>query len=193
MEFAKVSIEVRTQVGKGGAHKVRAGGKVPGVLYGRKANPLVVSFDEKTLLKSLDKEKRRNTVLTLTVVDGGKTEDVTAMVRDAQIDPLSQRLIHVDFLRVDLNAEVTVSVPLVLTGKAIGTTTGGQLHQSMHVLLVAAKPAAIPTKIEVDVTALGMGDALHVSDLKLGAGVRALLDPRDAIASVVAPKAEKVE
>jgi large subunit ribosomal protein L25 len=193
MEFAKVSVEVRTQVGKGGAHKVRAGGKVPGVLYGRKIDPISVTFDEKALLSSLDKEKRRNTVLTLSVANGGKSEEVTAMVRDAQIDPISRRLIHVDFLRLDLDAEVHVDVPLLLTGKPIGTTNGGQLHQSMHVLSIAAKPAAIPTKIEVDVTALDMGDALHVSDLKLPPGVRALLDPRDSVASVVAPKAEKVE
>ena len=196
MEFAKVSVEVRTAIGKGGSHKVRAAGKVPGVLYGQKIAPVAVTFEEKALLTSLDKERRRNTVFTLSVTQtgpNGKTEDVTAMVRDAQIDPISQRLIHVDFLRVDLDAEVTVTVPLVLTGKAIGTTNGGQLHQSTHVVPIAAKPAAIPTKIEVDVTGLDMGDALHVSDLKLGAGVRALLDPRDAIASVVAPKAEKVE
>ncbi len=193
MEFAKVSVEVRTAIGKGGSHKVRAAGKVPGVLYGQKIAPVAVTFEEKALLTSLDKERRRNTVFTLSVTGGGKTEDVTAMVRDAQIDPISQRIIHVDFLRVDLDAEVTVTVPLVLTGKAIGTTNGGQLHQSTHVVPIAAKPGAIPTKIEVDVSALDMGDALHVSDLKLGAGVRALLDPRDAIASVVAPKAEKVE
>jgi len=193
MEFAKVSVEVRSQVGKGGAHKVRAGGKVPGVLYGRKVAPVSVSFEEKALLQSLYKEKRRNTVITLTVAGDGTSEDVTAMVRDAQIDPISRRLVHVDFLRVDLDAEVHVTVPVVLTGKAIGTTNGGQLHQSLHVIAIAAKPAAIPTKIEVDVTALEMGDALHVSDLKLAAGVRALLGPTDSIASVVAPKAEKVE
>jgi large subunit ribosomal protein L25 len=193
MEFAKVSVEVRTSIGKGGSHKVRAAGKVPGVLYGQKLAPVAVTFEEKALLTSLDKERRRNTVFTLSVTGGGKTEDVTAMVRDAQIDPISQRIIHVDFLRVDLDAEVTVTVPLVLTGKAIGTMSGGQLHQSTHVVPIAAKPAAIPTKIEVDVSALDMGDALHVSDLKLGAGMRVLLDPRDAIASVVAPKAEKVE
>ncbi|HEX4406518.1 MAG TPA: 50S ribosomal protein L25 [Polyangia bacterium] len=190
MEFAKVSAEVRTAIGKGGSHKVRAAGKVPGVLYGQKIAPVAVTFEEKSLLTSLDKEKRRNTVFTLSISGG---ENVTAMVRDAQIDPISQRIIHVDFLRVDLDSEVTVTVPLVLTGKAIGTTNGGQLHQSTHVLPVAAKPAAIPTKIEVDVSGLDMGEALHVSDLKLGAGVRALLDPRDAIASVVAPKAEKAE
>jgi large subunit ribosomal protein L25 len=193
MEFAKVNVEVRSQVGKGGAHKVRAAGKVPGVLYGRQLAAVPVTFDEKALLTSLDKEKRRNTVLTLNVAGDGKTESVTAMVRDAQIDPISQRLIHVDFLRIDLDAEVHVTVPLVLTGKAVGTTNGGQLHQSLHFIAVAAKPAVIPTKIEADVSALEIGDALHVSDLKLAAGVRALLAGKDSVASVVAPKAEKAE
>jgi large subunit ribosomal protein L25 len=196
MDFAKVNVEVRSGTGKGGSRKVRAAGKVPGVVYGRKAEPVTVTFDEKELLTSLDKEKRRNTVLELSIVSpggDGKSEKVTAMVREAQINPLSRRLVHVDFLRVDLDAEVHVTVPLVLTGKAVGTTDGGNLHQSLHVIPIAAKPAAIPTKLEVDVTPLKIGDALHVSDLKLGEGVRALLDPRDAIASVVAPKAEKVE
>jgi large subunit ribosomal protein L25 len=199
MEFAKVNVDVRSAAKKGAARRVRSGGAVPGVLYGRKREPLAVTFNEKELLSSLDKEKRRNTVLTLNVrTEAGKdgksaAEEVTAMVRDAQIHPLSRRLVHVDFLAVDLNAEVHVTVPLVLTGKAIGVTNGGNLHQSMHMVPVAAKPAAIPTKLEVDVSALEIGDALHVSDLKLGAGVRVVLDAKEAIASVVAPKAEKVE
>src|SRR5450432_849103 len=196
MDFTKVNVEVRGGTGKGGSRKVRAAGKVPGVVYGRKRDPIAVTFNEKELLTSLDKDKRRNTVLTLSSVGaggGGQAEEVTAMVREAQINPLSRRLVHVDFLRVDIDAEVHVTVPVVLTGKALGTTNGGQLHQSLHTVPVAAKPAAIPTKIEVDVSALEIGDALHVSDLKLSAGVRVLLDARDAIASVVAPKAEKVE
>ena len=196
MDFTKVNVEVRGGTGKGGSRKVRAAGKVPGVVYGRKRDPIAVTFNEKELLTSLDKDKRRNTVLTLSIVEaggGGQAEEVTAMVREAQINPLSRRLVHVDFLRVDIDAEVHVTVPVVLTGKALGTTNGGQLHQSLHTVPVAAKPAAIPTKIEVDVSALEIGDALHVSDLKLSAGVRVLLDARDAIASVVAPKAEKVE
>ena len=193
MDFAKVNVEVRTGTGKGGSRKVRAAGKVPGVVYGRKQEPVAVTFDEKELLTSLDKDKKRNTVLKLALSGNGKTEEVTAMVRDAQVNPLSRRLEHVDFLRVDLDSEVHVTVPLVLVGKAVGTTNGGNLHQSLHAISIAAKPAAIPTKLEADVTALEIGDALHVSDLKLGEGVRALLDPRDAIASVVAPKAEKAE
>jgi len=193
MEFAKVNVEVRSAAKKGAARRVRSGGQVPGVLYGRQREPLAVTFNEKELISSLDKEKRRNTVLKLTVRDAGKSEEVTAMVRDAQINPLSRRLVHVDFLAVDLNVEVHVTVPLVLIGKAIGVTNGGNLHQSMHMVPVAAKPAAIPTKLEVDVSALDIGDALHASDLKLGEGVRVVLDAKEAIASVVAPKAEKVE
>ena len=193
MDFAKVNVAVRPGTKKGGARKVRATGKVPGVLYGRKEEPMAVLFDEKELITSLDKERKRNTVLKLAVNNGGKTEEITAMVRDAQINPLSRRLVHVDFLRVDLESEVEVTVPLVLTGKAVGLQNGGNLHQSLHMIPIAAKPAAIPTKLELDVSALDIGDALHVSDLKLGAGVRALLDARDGLASVVAPKAEKVE
>jgi large subunit ribosomal protein L25 len=194
MDFAKVSVEVRQSAGKGGAHRTRAAGKVPGVLYGRKAEPIPVAFDGRLLLKSLDKEKRRNTVFTLTLQGAGAgSEEITAMIKDAQIDPLSQTLQHVDFLRVDLNQEVHVTVPLHLTGKPAGVVDGGQLHQSMHVLMVAAKPAAIPTRIDVDVTALKIGEAVHVGDLKLGDGVRALIEAKDAVASVVAPKAEKAE
>ena len=193
MEFAKVNVDVRTAAKKGAARRVRSGGSVPGVLYGQKREPVPVTFNEKELLSSLDKEKRRNTVLKLTVRNAGKSEEITAMVRDAQINPLNRRLVHVDFLAVDLDAEVHVTVPLVLIGKAVGVTNGGNLHQSMHMVPVAAKPAAIPTKLVVDVSALDIGDALHVSDLKLGEGVRVVLDAKEAIASVVAPKAEKVE
>ena len=193
MEFAKVSVDVRKKSGKGAARQVRAGGRVPGVLYGRRATAVPISLDARLLLKSLDKDKRRNTVFSLTLNDGERHEEITAMIKDAQIDPISQLLVHIDFLRVDLSQEVQVTVPLVTTGKPVGVVNGGQLHQSMHVLSVAAKPGAIPTKIEVDVSGLNIGEAVHVSDLKLAAGLRALIDPKEAVASVVAPKAEKVE
>lgn len=193
MDFAKVTVEVRSQTGKGSARRARAAGRVPGVLYGMKENALPLSVDPSALAKSMDKEKRRNTVFSLAVGDNGKSSDVLAMIRDVQIDPLSQRVMHVDFLRVSLDKEVTVTVPLHLKGTAVGVTDGGNLHHSMHAVPIAAKPDAIPAKLEIDVSALKIGEALHASDLKLPAGLRVLLNPKEAIASVVAPKAEKVE
>lgn len=194
MDFAKVDAAVRQQSGKGPARRSRTGGKVPAVLYGHKAPTVTLSVDPAMLARSLDKDKKRNTVFTLNVAGGsGKAEEVMAMIRDVQIHPLSRKVVHVDFIRVSMDEEVKVTVPLVLLGIPVGVTGGGNLHQSWHALPVAAKPAAIPNKIEIDVAALKIGDALHVSDLKLEKGIRVLLDAKQGVASVVAPRAEKVE
>jgi large subunit ribosomal protein L25 len=193
MDFAKVSVEIRSQSGKGPARRSRAIGKLPAVLYGHKIDPLALVLDPVELSHALDKERKRNTVFTLQVKNAAKPEDVTAMIRDVQIDPISRRPVHVDFIRVSMEEEVKVTVPLVLTGIPVGVTNGGNLHLSHHTLPIAARPDAIPTKIELDVTALEIGDALHASDLKLPAGVRTTLAPKESIASVVAPHIEKVE
>jgi large subunit ribosomal protein L25 len=193
MDLAKVTVEVRSETGKGSARRARATGRVPAVLYGRKESPVPLSVDPRALVHSLDKKRKRNTVFSLAVSANGKSQDVTAMIRDVQIDPLTQQIVHVDFLRVSLDDDVRVSVPLVLKGTPVGVVNGGQLHQSMHMLAVMAKPTAIPVNVELDVSGLNIGQALHVSDLKLGPGVRALLEAKEALASVVAPKAEKTE
>jgi large subunit ribosomal protein L25 len=193
MDFAKVSVEIRNLSGKGPARRARRSGKLPAVLYGHKLDPLSLVLDPMELLHALDKERKRNTVFTLQVKGEAKAEDVTAMIRDVQIDPLSQEPVHVDFIRVSMDEEITVTVPVVLTGHAIGLVNGGNLHLSHHALPIAAKPDAIPSKIEVDVTALDIGDAIHAGDLKLPAGVRTTLEPKEAVASVVTPHMEKVE
>jgi large subunit ribosomal protein L25 len=194
MDFAKVSVEVRTQSGKGSARRARAAGKCPGILYGHKEPPVSLIVDPHALVKSLDKERKRNTVFSLSVAgNGAQTTTVTAMIRDVQIDALSRAVLHVDFIRVSMDEEVKVTVPLVMKGTPVGVVNGGNLHQSMHALPIAAKPDAIPARLEIDVSALNIGEGLHASDLKLGAGVRVLLDPKEPLASVVAPRAEKVE
>ncbi len=193
MDFAKVDVEVRQDKGKGNARRTRAQGKVPGVLYGRKEQPVPLSLDPLALVRSLDKERRRNTVFSLTVSGDGAKGPVTAMIRDVQYDPISRRIVHVDFLRVSLDEEVRVTVPLVLKGTPVGVVNGGNLHHAVHEVPIAAKPDAIPLKIEYDVSGLNIGQAVHVSDLRLAAGIRALLEPKASLASVVAPRAEKVE
>ena len=193
MDFAKVSVEIRNQSGKGPARRSRSSGKLPAVLYGHKVEPISLVLDPVELTHALDKERKRNTVFTLDVKNAAKSEAVMAMIREVQIDPMSRRPVHVDFIRVSMDEEVKVSVPLVLTGIPVGVTNGGNLHLSHHNLPIAAKPDAIPTKIELDVTALDIGDALHAVDLKLPPGVRTTLAPKESVASVVAPHVEKVE
>jgi large subunit ribosomal protein L25 len=192
MDFAKIDVQVRPATGKGSARKTRAAGNVPGVLYGQKKDPVVLSLDPRMLLKSLDKERKRNTVFTLSVKSEGKSEDVMAMVRDAQIHPLTRGIVHVDFIRVSMDQEVRVTVPVELKGTAIGVVNGGTLHHSIHSLSLAAKPNAIPAKLIVDVSGIDVGEVIHVRDVILPEGCRSLLHGEDPVVSVVMMREEVV-
>jgi large subunit ribosomal protein L25 len=173
--------------------RLRAAGKIPAICYGGGGEPLALSLDPLLLLKSLDPVKKTNTVLKLTVANApaGESGELTVMVRDYQKDAIRGNVTHADFIRVDLSKPVHATVPVVLVGKSEGVKLGGIMHQVIRILAIACTPDKIPTKLEVDVTALGMNEALHVSDLKLGEGVRALADGGSTICAVTAPKAEK--
>jgi len=192
MDVGKLTVEYRTLHGKNESGRLRLTGKVPGICYGKGATPVPVQLDAKALKGALDKEKRRNTVLRLTVT-GTPTgsQELTVMLKDYQIDALRNEVTHVDFVTVDITKDVIIEIPMVLTGKAIGTIDGGQLHAGLRRIAVRCKPENIPAKIEVDVTALTIGDALHISDVKLPPGVEAMTASGETVASVVAPKAEK--
>lgn len=191
MPIGELVVEYRPLVGKGPARRTRSQGKVPGICYGGGSEPIPVAVDPKALHGSLDPQKKRNTVIALKVEGRPELTGLTVMVRDFTRDILSREVSHVDFVRVRLDEEVRVTVPLELIGKPEGVKLGGLLNVVYRELQVAAKPADIPNKIVVDIEKLNIGDAIHVSDLKLGEGVRALVEAGTAIASVVAPKAEK--
>ncbi|MEK6608615.1 MAG: 50S ribosomal protein L25, partial [Myxococcota bacterium] len=189
-EIGKLSVELRTQTGKGPARRARARGVVPGVCYGRGTKPFTITVDPDALAEALDPSRGQNTLIEVSLGDGTTRK---VLLRDVQKHPLSGLLLHADFMVVDEGTEVRVTVPVALTGKPEGVKLGGILHQAFHSLRVACRPTSIPAKFEVDVSSLLVGQAVHVSDVKFGEGVRPLADLREAIASVVAPKEEKTE
>ncbi len=191
METGKLTVEHRKTTGKNEARRLRAAGKVPGICYGKGAEPLPIILDAKELKRALDPEKRQNTVIHLTVAGDGDKR-LTVMLKDYQVDPLRQEVEHVDLVMVDVTKDVTVEVPVVVTGKAIGVIDGGQLHIVHRTLSVVCKPEDIPTKLTVDVTALKIGDVIHVGEMTLPKGIKAVYGASEAVVSVVAPKAEKV-
>ncbi len=194
MEVGKLSVEFRGQTGKTQASRLRAAGKIPAIVYGMGKDPLPLTVDPVALAKSLDPQKKSNTVIKLTVTGApGGDQELTVMVRDHQKDALRGHLTHADFIRVDVTKDVHAVVPIVLTGKPEGVKLGGILHQVIHRLEIACTPDKIPVKLEVDVSPLNMGEAIHVRDLKLGAGIKPLADGGTSVCSVTAPKAEKVE
>ena len=194
MEVGKLTVEYRKGTGKGTTRKLRSTGKIPGVCYGGQGEPMPLSIDPSLLIKALDPIKKGNTVINLTVQNApAELGEFTVMVRDVQKDPVRGQLTHADFIRVALDKDVHAVIPVILTGKAQGVKDGGILHHNIRNLEIACTPDKIPAKIELDVAALGMGDAIHVSDLKLGEGIRALADADSTVCSGTAPRAEKVE
>ncbi|MFH1262882.1 MAG: 50S ribosomal protein L25 [Pseudomonadota bacterium] len=190
MEKRELNVEARN-VGKGETHKLRAEAKIPAVFYGpyvEKAVPLAVTSTE--LSKAL--AGGSNPLLTLRAKGLAGIDGKMAMVRDEQFHPVTMKRVHVDFIEVRMDEEIKVEVRIILTGKAAGVAEGGILQQSLRELEVFCLPAAVPEKIEVDVSSLTIGDSLHISDITLPKGVRPVSAINYTLAAVVPPEKEEV-
>jgi large subunit ribosomal protein L25 len=193
MEVGKLNISLRKGTGKGEARRLRSQGLVPGVCYGAKLDaPLSVVVDPKELKGSLDPARGRNTVISVTVSANGQPHaQLTAMLWDYQIDTIRRSVTHVDLISIDPEKVIEVEVPLVWVGKAAGAIDGGVIHVERHTLPVKCRPADIPTQFEIDITPLHIGDAFHVSDVTMPAGVQAAVPTGFTLVTCTAPKAEK--
>jgi large subunit ribosomal protein L25 len=190
----KLNAQFRAATGKTNVRRLRAAGQIPAVIYGGAAEPFGITLDPKALLRALDPAKKTNTLIQLKISGTPSGEqDLLVMVRDHQKDALRGDLTHADFVRVQADKDVHAVVPIVLTGRAEGVKAGGIMHQVLHRLEIACTPDRIPIKIEVDISALNMNEALHVSDLKLSQGVKARAASGQTVCAVTAPRAEKVE
>jgi len=193
MEVGKLTVQVRSGKGKGVARKLRAQELVPGVCYGHNVEtPLPISLSPRLLKGALDPEKRHNTVIDVTVEDNGTAaHQLTVMLKDYQVHPISRNVLHVDLVAIDTEAKVEVEVPIVLTGKFVGAVLGGQLHVVRHELRLSCRPQDIPSQVELDITNLDIGDVLHISDLKIQEGIEILDAPKLTIVTCTAPAAEE--
>ncbi|MFO0663125.1 MAG: 50S ribosomal protein L25 [Polyangiaceae bacterium] len=185
-----LSAKPRLTAGKSENRRLRAAGSVPAVAYGKRLEAFSLSVAPKDVLNILRTEQGQNTVLKLNVE--GKSEFL-AMIKDYAYHPVTRDLTHVDFIEVKLDERITVEVPLVTTGKAVGVAKGGVLRQVFRKLPVSCVPDRIPLKIEADVTNLDLNHAVATKDLKLGEGVSVLLPAEQTIVSVVAPEKDRSE
>ncbi len=195
MEVGKLTVQYRGKTGKGISRVTRASGDVPGVCYGvGMENPIAVSVNPKALKGSLDPERRRNTVIDVTIEgqDGGPTT-LKAMLWEYQVHPLKQIITHVDLKSIDPNKEVEAEVPVIPTGTHKGLIDGGLLSWARHAVKILAKPDHIPGKITLDISDLGLGDTLHISDLPLPDGVTIAEQAKLTIVTCIAPKGLKAD
>ena len=189
MEAALDAVKRETR-GKNEARRVRAAGKIPAVVYGDKSDAAVISVDPKILLRILHSESGVNTLISLKLEGEG---DTRVLVRDFQLDPVTQAPLHVDFYRIAMDKKLTVTVPILLKGEAKGVKTQGGVIDFVHRdILVECLPADIPEHIDLDVTELLMNQGIRVRDLPASDRWTALTDGDAMIVHVVAPKVEAV-
>ncbi|MBP6629686.1 MAG: 50S ribosomal protein L25 [Kofleriaceae bacterium] len=195
MEVGKLTVTTRSTSGKGPARQLRAKGQVPGVCYGAskagRLEPLPIIVDVKALRAALDPVRKQNTVIELTVDDGGKKTVLSALLRDYQVDAIRRDITHVDLMAIDPDKEVVAVVPLEFAGKPKGVIDGGQIRTVLRDVSVRAKPADIPVKLIVDVSPLGVGDVVHVSDIPVPAGVTYVTGRDQAVAMCALPEEDK--
>ena len=186
MSTASLSASARSAVGKGVARSLRRDGRVPAVIYGHARASQSLSVDARELGRLLEHVSAETTVIEL-AVDGTMSR---TLIRDIQRHPVKRVILHVDFQELVVGELVTVNVPIVLLGTAVGVRlNAGILSQVMMELACRVDPANIPNKIEVDITNMNVGSSVHVDELSIPEGVEVLADMRDTVLTVSASKA----
>jgi large subunit ribosomal protein L25 len=174
----------RERTGKGAARATRREGRIPGVLYGHGEESVALSVDSHSFQRLLHEVSVENTLIDLEL--DGKAA-VKVLVREVQRHPFRDEVLHVDFFHISMQEKITVAVPVLLTGVPAGVRLrGGILDHSMRDIQVLCLPSDIPERIEIDVSALDIGDAVRISDLELP-DVQILADAEQAVVSVVPP------
>ena len=188
----ELKAEAREQVGKGSAREVRRNGKVPAVIYGDKQPPLAIALSYKDIFYKIHGGGFLTTVATIDV--GGKK--IQVLPKDYQLDPVRDFPVHVDFLRIGKDTEVNVDVPVhfINEDKSPGLKRGGVLNIVRHEVEFHCPANAIPDFITVDLAGTDIGDSIHISAVKLPAGVKPVISDRDfTIATVAGSSAMKPE
>jgi large subunit ribosomal protein L25 len=183
-----INAQGRADRGKNAARRLRRSGLIPAVVYGGKDQTVAVSVDPKALRRVLRSEAGRNTILKL---DLGKGAPTSAILKSWQVDPIRENFLHADFFRIAMDVAIRVTVPVAVKGEARGVKVdGGVLELITREIAVECLPGDIPERIEVDVSDLGINDAVRVSDLPVNAKVTVLADSGQVVVHVISVKEE---
>ncbi|MFN3413319.1 MAG: 50S ribosomal protein L25/general stress protein Ctc [Thermoanaerobaculum sp.] len=177
-----IEVERRESFGKGASRKLRAQGLIPAVVYGGGKEPVPVVVNRKAVTELLHQEKGKNTIFLLRMK--GTKQERHAMLKDFQVDPITQQYIHLDFIRVMKGQHVRVEVPVELTGESVGVKAGGFLDFTGRSLHIECPADAIPEKIVVDISRLHIGQHITAADVSLPAGAKLLDDPHKVLVTI---------
>ncbi|MBM3212417.1 50S ribosomal protein L25 [Candidatus Poribacteria bacterium] len=190
MEQTRLSAETREGKGRGFANALRRNGSIPAIIYGHKIEPLPIHLQEKALRRVLS-SGGENVIINMDLV--GKDSPETVIIKEVQVDPVSRRILHADFMRVSLDELITTHVPVTLHGTPQGISEGGILEFLHREVALECQAGKIPEYLSVDISSLKIGDQIRVGDLIVDEGMRILDDPATTIVAIGTPTVHKEE
>jgi len=189
LDFIELKANIRKTSGSGAARELRAAGKVPAVLYGQSIDSTLLSLDVHEFELSLKKSKRGFSLYNLSIIDGDSTPR-SVMIKELQTDPVTRMLLHVDFYEIAMDRKIKVNIPVVPTGKSKGVELGGILQVIRREIEVFCLPNEIPECIEIDITDLDIGNAVHVEDISID-GIEIPAEVNFTVITVIGAKADE--
>lgn len=193
MELIELKTNTRTTTGNGPARRLRKEGQIPAVLYGSKAETVLLSINSHSLDMILKGGGAGQVLFNLVIHEDGETRTSLAMIKELQIHPVSRNFLHVDFYEINMDQKIKVKVPVVTTGKSAGVELGGMLQIVRRELEVQCLPLSVPESIVIDITDLDIGDSVHVGDISLEGEIEILEDGHYTVVNILSPKMEEAE
>ncbi len=193
MQKLEIQGAYREQNGKGPARQLRMKGYVPAVLY-RKGSCVSLQLSQKEVDRVVHSLSGRNNLITLQVTSEKGPATRMAVIKEVQRHPLTDTVLHLDLFEVAMDEPLTLKVPIEIVGTSVGIKAGGILQHGIRELQIQCLPAVIPDTIRVDITALEIGQAIHVRDIVFGEGIKRVGDTNPSVVSIIPPiSKEKME
>tara|TARA_Y100000994_G_C15681117_1_gene437789 strand:+ start:51 stop:719 length:669 start_codon:yes stop_codon:yes gene_type:complete len=182
--------KLRTETGKGSARRIRSSGAIPAVIYGREQNTISLTIDSRESKRLFQSVSVENTIINVKI--DNEEEQFETLVREIQVHPHRDDILHVDFYRIERGVALEVEIPVDFIGNAQGVKEGGVLEILFRELRVKCRPSQIPETIVVDISELEIGSSLKVSDIDVDDEIELMADPGQAVCMVALPKEEEV-
>lgn len=193
MEEILLDVEIREELGKSDVKQLRKKGFTPAVIYAQGKETQAIKISTHQLISMVHQHRLESMVVNLKIKGDTKNKARACLIKEMQHDPVTGNITHVDFNEISLTKAIKVNVPVVAKGEPVGVKLeGGSLEHILWEVEVECLPTDIPKDIEVDVSQLKIGDAIHIKDITFPANIKVLSDPGAVVLSVMAPMKEEV-
>ncbi len=193
MEEIILEAQIRNEIGKNKVKAMKAGGFLPAVVYSGGSQAIAIKLSRHDFLTLIHHHRLENAIINLKIKDDQKKTSRSCMIKETQVDPVKGDIIHIDLNEISLTKVIKVNVPVATIGESAGVKhEGGIIEHILWEIEIECLPTAIPKNIEVDISALKIGDSVHVKEIKFPADIKVLSDPDAVVLTIASPMKEEV-